>query len=377
MRNKLYSIIQYMKVMAIEGFPRLLEALSVSPGVELTVLDRPEQLKRLEAEGITCRMLPFSTRAKLDPWAIAAVHRAIREVAPDIVHSFTSRGMANAVLATYGLRNAPGLVSFRGAASVTSRHDWGFRLAYANPRIGGHACASDAVRQAMIESGISPEKCMTTYNCICTEGLERPGRPALAEWGIPADAFVVGTVAVIRPVKGIDVLLKAALECAGMENVYWVLIGPLHDSAVARLAGDNRIKDRVRLTGLRRDAKALMSGMDLFVMPSRAEGLCLALMEAMAQGVCPVVSDAGGMKEVVRHGVDGLVVPREDVPALAGAIRLLYADRQKVAAFSESSRNRITETFTPARVADRTLALYHRVMLEKKGTASFSERTRQ
>lgn len=350
-----------MKVMVIDGFFELLKALAESGEVELSVLGEPDLLRRVEAEGISRQTFSFSTRAKLDPFAIAAVRRAIHSVRPDIVHAFTSRPMANAVLATYGIRDAPRLVSFRGAASVASRLDWGFRLAYMNPRLSGHACASDAVRQAMIQSGVRADKCVTTYDCIRAE-LERPGRAALAEWGIPVDAFVIGTVATIRPVKGIDILLRAALACSDLKDIYWLLIGPLHDNEVGRLSQDERIRDRVRLPGLRRDAKALMSGMDLFVMPSRAEGLCLALMEAMAQGVCPVVSDAGGMKEVVRHGLDGLVVPKEDVAALAAAIRSLHADRQAVAAFAGSSRRRIADTFTAARMAERTLGLYLRVM---------------
>ena len=97
-------------------------------------------------------------------------------------------------------------------------------------------------------------------------------------------------------------------------------------------------------------------------MPSRAEALCQALLEAMHQGVCPVVSRAGGMKEVVRHGQDGLVVVSEDVPALVRAIRRLHGDRRLVEQFAASAKQRYAETFTPERMAERCLAMYGRVL---------------
>jgi glycosyltransferase involved in cell wall biosynthesis len=118
----------------------------------------------------------------------------------------------------------------------------------------------------------------------------------------------------------------------------------------------------VRLVGHQPDAAQLISGADLFVMPSRAEALSQALLEAMHQGVCPVVSGAGGMKEAVRHGRDGLVVVSEDVPALVRAIRRLHGNRQLVAQFAASAKTRYAETFTPDRMAERCLEMYGRVL---------------
>ena len=140
------------------------------------------------------------------------------------------------------------------------------------------------------------------------------------------------------------------------------LIGPVTDPEINRLAADPRIRSRVRLIGHRPDAAELISGADLFVMPSRAEALCQALLEAMRQGVCPIVSDAGGMKEVVRHEQDGLVVPTENVTALAQTIRRLHADRQLVTQYAASAEHRATEAFTPERMAERCLGIYQQLL---------------
>jgi glycosyltransferase involved in cell wall biosynthesis len=184
----------------------------------------------------------------------------------------------------------------------------------------------------------------------------------LTPFGIPAEAFVVGTMAAMRRVKRIDVLLRAAIQCADLQDVYWVLFGRAIDPEIRRLAANRKIRDRVRLVGHRSDASVLISGADVFVMPSRSEALCQALLEAMHQRVCPVVSDAGGMKEVVRHEQDGLVVPVENVDALAQTIRRLHADRQLVTQFAASAEQRIATTFTPERMAERCLSVYRHIL---------------
>jgi glycosyltransferase involved in cell wall biosynthesis len=84
----------------------------------------------------------------------------------------------------------------------------------------------------------------------------------------------------------------------------------------------------------------------------------------MHQGVCPVVSDAGGMKEVVRHGREGIVFPSEDVSALASAIRFLHADRALVGQYAVAARQRVAAEFTPEKMAERCCALYHNVLTD-------------
>lgn len=223
------------------------------------------------------------------------------------------------------------------------------------------ACESNAVREALIRSGIPSRKCMTIYNAAPIGMHPRLGRAAIAEMGIPEDAFVVGTVATIRPVKGIDTFLSAACLCRDITNAYWLLIGPIRDQRVRNLMRDPRISERVVALGHRRNAVELISGADLFVMPSRKESLCVALLEAMMQGVCPIVSDAGGMKEVVRHGVDGLVVPKDDPIALAQAIRQLHYDRNRLKILGKSARRRVHEEFSADQMGHRAVQIYRQL----------------
>lgn len=334
-------------------------------GLDLAAMHSPpiaEGLRRDLPE--SCRIVPFHSRAKLDPSAVMAMRRVLRDTSPEIVHAFHPKGLANAVLASTGLPRKPRLVSFRGIASVPSYRDPGNWVTVLNPAVRFHACESDAVVRGLTSAGIARSACHTVYNCVSLERVGQETRNTLRDrFGIPRDAFVVGTVATIRPVKGIDLLLEAAASCADLRDTWWLIAGTVRDPRVAALARDPRLSGRLVMPGHVPDGNLIGAAIDLFVMPSRQEALCRALLEAMARAACPVVSDAGGMKEVVRHGIDGLVVPKENVSALATAIRELHADRDRVLECSESAVRRVNSMCSPQAMADRVLEA-HRLASE-------------
>jgi glycosyltransferase involved in cell wall biosynthesis len=347
-----------MKVLLVNAKPNLADALAARAEFETVLLwpRRHDFARVAPPTRATPRYYEGGSKLNLRAaWQLRKIFRAER---PDVVHAFYGRALSHAVLAAQGLRRRPHVVSFRGIVSLLSRLDAGDWLSYRHPLVTAHACESNAVRDALIQSGIEAGRCWTTYNTMFNAPTHRPGRGGLVQFDIPPDAFVVGTVAAMRPVKRIDLLLRTAIQCADLRDTYWILIGEVLDDAILSLAADPRIRDRVRLVGHRVDAAELISGSDVFVMPSRAEALCQALLEAMHQGVCPVVSDAGGMKEVVRHRQDGLVVPAENVKALADAIRELHAHRGLVAHYAAAARQRVGKEFTPAKMAGRCVTLY-------------------
>ena len=192
--------------------------------------------------------------------------------------------------------------------------------------------------------------------------FQTPPRKLLNEFGIPDDAFVVGTVANMRPVKGVDLMLRAAGELADQRDVYWLLVGDVRDPRIPQLAADPRIAPRVRLIGAQPKGGRFTSLMDVYVAPSRSEGLSMGIMEAMAQGVCPVVTNVGGSPELVRDDIDGIVIPPENSAAIAQAIRLLYTDRPRREQFARSANRRAREEFSIAKWTDRLYECYAHVL---------------
>jgi glycosyltransferase involved in cell wall biosynthesis len=352
-----------MKVMLLNAPSALLNPLAANKDLDIVQFDDAGRLKNY-AHKLNWRVktVAHRTTSKLDTSAIFALRRHISTHKPDVIHAFWGQSLANAVIATWQHRVRPKLISFRGIQTVPSKWDPTNHLTFLNPRVAWHACESNAVREGLIGGGIDPSKCHTVYNCVDSTDfrqVERRG-PLWRNLNIPPRAFVIATVATIRPVKGIDLLLEAALRCLDLRKAYFLIIGPVHDPRVAELAADPRLKDSVRMTGYTRRAADLASCADVFVMPSRQEALCRALLEAMSLGLCPVVSAAGGMKEIVRHGQDGLVFPIEDVSALERSLRKLYRNREMVRELAASAAERVQEMCAPERMCERTVELYHR-----------------
>lgn len=127
---------------------------------------------------------------------------------------------------------------------------------------------------------------------------------------------------------------------------------------VARRVGSGALAGRVELVGPVADPAPLFARADLFVLSSAAENCPLAILQAMSSGL-PVVSTAvGGIPEVVRHGVDGLLCAPDDVDALAGALRLVTEDSTLRARLGASARGRVEDAYTLSRCVDRLEQVY-------------------
>ncbi len=124
------------------------------------------------------------------------------------------------------------------------------------------------------------------------------------------------------------------------------------------------IADRVRFAGFRSDLPALLPGVDVVVHPAQREGLGVALLEAMSAGVPVVASRAGGIVDVIRDGVDGLLVPPGDGTALAAALDRMLADEPWRRAIGSAARQRIADRFSTAAMCAGNLAVYRKVLGE-------------
>jgi glycosyltransferase involved in cell wall biosynthesis len=136
------------------------------------------------------------------------------------------------------------------------------------------------------------------------------------------DYRMVANVARLVPQKGQHYLIEAAARLASTHpDVRFVLVGhgPLGDELMEQ-ARTEGIADKVVITGPRSDVPQILAASDVFVLSSLWEGMPLSLLEAMAAGCPAIATDVGGVREVLRHDVTGLLVPRADSDALAAAI---------------------------------------------------------
>ncbi len=171
---------------------------------------------------------------------------------------------------------------------------------------------------------------------------------------------LVGTIARLEPQKGLDTLLQALSELRRqIPNVRCIIVGEGRLRAdLESLARSLEVADIVRFVGTRRDVPAILAALDVFVLPSRFEGLSLALLEAMAVG-CPVVATSvSGSVEVVKDGETGLLVPPEEPGALSAAIHRLLKDRRLARDVANRARQHVLAHYTIDAVARQYEAIY-------------------
>ena len=142
--------------------------------------------------------------------------------------------------------------------------------------------------------------------------------------------------------KGFDTLLRALPGLPG--TLLLAGVGP-ERGRLSALADAQGVRDRVRWLGWREDAGALLAAADVFVCSSRVEPLGNMVLEAWSAGRPVVAADADGPRELLRHGIDGLLVPRDDPPALATAI-LKALDGSRAQSLGSAGRQRYVESFS-------------------------------
>jgi glycosyltransferase involved in cell wall biosynthesis len=189
-----------------------------------------------------------------------------------------------------------------------------------------------------------------------------------AELGLDDATPLVGTAAVLRPQKAIDVLLDAfALVLKRVPAAQLVIAGdsvmrkdgtrdPLRQTLEGR-ARDLGIRTSVHFLGVRDDVDAILSASDVAALSSDFEGTPLFVFECMAHNAPLVATAVGGIPDVVEDGVSGVLVPRRDPRALADALSELLADPGRRAAMSAAAAERL-RNFTIGSLASRFADLY-------------------
>lgn len=323
--------------------------------VEVMLDPSSRHIDALTQEGVPTHALTL--RRRVDPEGIRRIRRVLKSGAFDIMHTLLNRPLSNGLIASRGLRIKR--IAYRGIVGNLSMFNPGSWLTYLNPRIDRIVCVCEAVRKKMLSLRIPPSRLITIYKGHDISWYPRSVPVDLSEFRIPADAYVVGSAAHMRPRKGMAVLMRAAERVAADRPVHYLLVGRIEDKRLERLSIGEATAERIHFTGERRDAPHLMGACDVFVLPSlRREGLARAAMEAMAQQIPAVVTRCGGSPELVRHGRDGLVVAPGDEEALAEALTTLLADADRRREMGISAQRRIQQDFHISRTIRKHLRLY-------------------
>jgi glycosyltransferase involved in cell wall biosynthesis len=235
-----------------------------------------------------------------------------------------------------------------------------------------HAIVSvaDAMTAQARTAGIRPKngEFVTIRSGMCTDGFrvnDAARRAVRANWQIPKDAVVIGTIARLFPNKGYENIIAAMpaiAERCPLAHFVWIGDGshrPVYETEVTRLG----LRDRLHLTGLvpPTDIPRLINGFDLLVHASQWEGLPRALVQAALTGVPAVSFDNDGAPEVIEDGVSGLLAPLGSTSALAEAVARLAGSETLRAELGRVAEQRCRHAFSHELMVKQLDELYTRL----------------
>ena len=189
--------------------------------------------------------------------------------------------------------------------------------------------------------GLKDSKVFVLRNGIVFwDSLVEPANLEL-EFHARQDTLKVIAVGSLTYQKALEVLVRAVAELVeqGLDNLLVLIAGEgVEHLHLEQLTRDLGVGNYVKLLGIRDDVISLLKASDIFVMPSRYEGLSIAMIEAMACGLPIVASDAPGLTDYIDHEQNGLLFPVEDHKALAERILQLAKDEKLRSALSRGDR---------------------------------------
>lgn len=319
----------------------------------------PSALAR-EAKARDVPVLDLYTGGRFSPLGPWRLRRWLRETGVTILHMHGYKADAVGLAATAGT----------GIRTIATPHGWeakaGTRLRvyervdHAVIRLADAICPmSPDLHETLRRARVPPARIHPILNAVDVAEVDAVPVPSRS-----ADEVRVGYIGRLAPHKNVDCLIEALARLGARHPSVRAVIagdGPCASSLRA-LTGAARVTGRVSFVGYRPDALATLKSLDVFVLPSRYEGIPRSVMEAMAAGVPVIAADIPGSRMLLTHGETGLLYPAGDSSRLAAALETLLDDPGLGQSLAKRARARVEAGFSAPRMAGEYLELYERCL---------------
>jgi glycosyltransferase involved in cell wall biosynthesis len=315
--------------------------------------------RRIEASGVPV-VLTGMSRSN-------AVQR-IREIAPDIFHTFSCSKTSHDVNAARQA-GVPVIVTNRSSMRYWEGGDaaqpWELERNRATTKVVANSRAVAGICAAMEQ--LPAAMISVVHNGVAIPREVSPSR-LKQELHLPEFTQLIGYAATYRTIKGHEFLLHAFRRVLDRrKDVHLVCFGEDYDDTRLRLemlASELKITTNINLLDAREDVAAVYDSLNIYVHPSLTEGFSNAILEAMAHGLPVVAAATGGTPEAVVDEITGLLVPAADSAALAEAMDRLLGDTGLQRSMGVAGRERVERHFSMARMVEGYQDVYESVLRE-------------
>jgi sugar transferase (PEP-CTERM/EpsH1 system associated) len=312
-----------------------------------------------------------------DPGAYLRLWRALRSLDPAVVHTRNLPAIDMVVPAYFsGRRKIVHGEHGRDVLEIAGdNRKYNFLRKLVSPLVDRYITVSRDLETWLGGTvGIPPRKITQIYNGVdCArfhppaERHEAPPIPGFAE----DDSIIIGTVGRMQTVKDQTNLAAAFIllhrmlgKDAARIRLMMIGDGPLRDEAQTMLT-DAGLEKQIWLPGDRNDIPDLMRAMDIFVLPSRNEGISNTILEAMASGLPVIATAVGGNVELVTEGETGALAPPGDPQALAETLKNYVNNPGQITRQGKSARTRAESDFDIDVMVENYLTVYDQILAGK------------
>jgi len=340
------------------------------------------RVAELEVAGLVVTKIPLG-RALQNPlteiYCLVSIIAGLRRVRPNIVHCVAFKAAIFGGLSAR-LSRVPGIViAVTGLGSTFLQSSWKSRL-WKRVVFGlmRYICNGKATRVILqntddVSDFVDPRVARRDQIALIRgSGVSIPSFPFVPEPD-ESDGFYCVFPARLLKDKGVYEFVEAARIIRSREadaNLHMVLVGaidPHNSSSITQTELESWAKEGnvIEVAGQITDMAAVYQQCHVVVLPSYREGLPKVLIEAGASGRASITTDVPGCREIVKDGINGLIVPAKDATALADAVQKLMKDRQLRHALARRAHQIVVDEYDVRQVVGKTLSLYDEIVSER------------